>query len=264
MKRMTAFLLCLVCLMCLAACSSKEAAVEYYISRRQLEHSSGDVNLSVTEYDDEWRMISVATYLNGEISSRLDYSYSADESLVTVKTDSRLYGESLAEYRQEFDAEGRLSKSSSYNEGELVGSTEYSYDAEGRESELVSRDPNGKVYSRLIYEYDKKGNLISQSVESSAYISKLEHSYDKDGQLISTKSYRNGSLESRTEYTWEDGVRHGSSYDAEGKLIGTSHALHDDFGNVLLEDSYDKLGTQQLITRYEYIGTDGSVSSGIN
>ncbi|MBQ2960678.1 MAG: hypothetical protein IJE09_05605 [Oscillospiraceae bacterium] len=264
MKRMTAFLLCLVCLMCLAACGSKEPAVEYYISRRQLEHSTGDVNLSVTEYDDQWRMLSVDTYLNGEISSRLDYSYSEDESLVTVKSSSRLYGESIAEYRQKFDAEGRLSKSVAYNDGELVGSTEYSYDAEGRERELVSRDPNGEVYSRLIYEYDKKGNLISQSVETPAYTSKQEHSYDKAGQLISTKSYRNGSLESCAEYTWEDNVRHGSSYDAEGKLIGTNLAVYDEFGNILVEDSFDILGTLQLHSQYEYIGTDGSISSGIN
>ena len=264
MKRVIAALLCGLALLATTACAAKKPEVEYYLSKRQIEHSTGDINLSVTEYDDQWRMLSVDTYLNGEISSRLDYSYSADESLVTVKTDSVLYGESLAEYWQEFDAEGRLSKSAAYNDGELVGSTEYSYDAEGRERELVSRDPNGEIYSKLIYEYDKKGNLISQSVETSAYTSRQEHSYDKAGQLISTKSYRNGSLESRTEYTWEDGVRHGSSYDAQGKLIGTSHALHDDFGNVILEDSYDKLGTQQLITRYEYIGTDGSISSGIN
>ena len=264
MKKIIAALLCGLALLATTACAAKKPEVEYYLSRRQIEHSTGDINLTVNEYDDAWRMLSVDTYLNGEISSRLDYSYSADESLVTVKTDSVLYGESLAEYRQEFDAEGRLSKSTAYNDGELVGSTEYSYDAEGRERELVSRDPNGEIYSKLIYEYDKKGNLISQSVETSAYTSRQEHSYDKAGQLISTKSYRNGSLESRTEYTWEDNVRHGSSYDADDKLIGTSHALHDDFGNVLLEDSYDKLGTQQLITRYEYIGTDGSISSGIN
>ena len=264
MKKILAFLLCFVCLICLAACGSKEPPVEYYIGKRQLEHSTGDINLTVTEYDDEWRIRSVKTYLNGEISSELDYSYSEDESLMTVKTSSRIYGESVAEYRQEFDAEGRLSKSIAYNEGEPVGSTEYSYDAGGREHELVSRDPNGEIYSKLIYEYDKKGNLISQTVETSAYTSKQEHSYNKDGQLISTKSYRNDTLESRTEYIWEDGVRHGSSYDAEDKLIGTSHALHDEFGNVLLEDSYDKLGTQQRITRYEYIGTDGSISSSIN
>jgi len=264
MKKILAILLCFVCLICLAACGSKEPPVEYHISKRQLEHSSGDINLTVTEYDDKWQIVSVKTYLNGEISSELEYSYNEDSSLVTVKTMSKIYGESVSEYRQEFDGKGRLAKASSYNEGELVGSTEYSYDAEGRETELVSRDPNGEIYSKLIYEYDKKGNLISYTVETSAYSSRQEHSYNKDGQLISTKSYRNDTLESRTEYTWEDGVRHGSSYDAKDKLIGTSHALHDDFGNVLLEDSYDKLGTQQLITRYEYIGTDGSISSAIN
>lgn len=264
MKRLFAILLCCICLMCLAACGGKEPQPEFHISKRQLEHNTGDINLTVTEYDDKWQIVSVKTYLNGEISSELEYSYNEDSSLVTVKNRSKLYGESLSEYRQEFDSKGRLAKSVAYNDGELVGSTEYSYDAEGRETELVSRDPNGEIYSKLNYEYDKKGNLISQTVETSAYTSRQEHSYDKDGQLISTKSYRNGSLESRAEYTWEDGVRHGSSYDAQDKLIGTSHALHDDFGNVLLEDSYDKLGTQQLITRYEYIGTDGSISSAIN
>ena len=264
MKRTVAFFLCAVSLFCMTACGAKEAKTEHYISKRQLEHNTGDVNLTVHEYDDKWRMLSAKTYLNGELSSELEYSYSEDESLVTVKTSSKLYGESLAEYRQEFDSEGRLTKSVSYNDGVLVGSTEYSYDAKGRETELVSRDASGEIYSKLIYEYDKKGNLISQSVETSAYTSTQEHSYDKAGRLIGTKSYRNGSLESRTEYTWEDGVRHGSSYDAEDKLIGTSHALHDDFGNILLEDSYDKLGTQLLITRYEYIGTDGSVWGSIN
>jgi len=263
MKRVIAALLCGLALFSLTACASEKPEVEYYVSRRQIEHSTGDINLTVNEYDDQWRILSARTYLNGELSSELDYSYSEDESLMTVKTSSRLYGESVAEYRQEFDGEGRLSKSVAYNEGEPVGSTEYSYDAEGREHELVSRDPNGEIYSKLIYEYDKKGHLISYTVETSAYTSKQEYSYNKGGQLISTKSYRNDTLESRTEYSWEDGVRHGSSYDAQDKLIGTSHALHDEFGNVLLEDSYDKLGTQQLITRYEYIGTDGSVTSGI-
>ena len=262
MKRIFAAFLCAASFFCLTGCGAKEP--EFYVSKRQLEHSTGDINLTVHEYDDKWRMLSAKTYLNGELSSELVYSYSEDESLVTVKTDSRLYGESLAEYRQEFDSEGRLTKSVSYYDGVLVGSTEYSYDSKGRETELVSRDASGEIYSKLIYEYDKKGNLISQSVETSAYTSRQEHSYDKAGHLISTKSYRNGSLESRVEYTWEDGVRHGSSYDAEDKLIGTSHALHDDFGNILIEDSYDKLGTQQLITRYEYIGTDGSVTSAIN
>lgn len=262
MKRIFAAFLCALSLFCLTGCGAEKP--EFYVSKRQLEHSTGDINLTVHEYDDKWRMLSVKTYLNGELSSALDYSYSEDESLVTVKTDSRLYGESLAEYRQEFDSEGRLTKSVSYNDGVLIGSTEYSYDSKGRETELVSRDASGEIYSKLIYEYDKKGNLISQSVETSAYTSRQEHSYDKAGHLIGTKSYRNGSLESRVEYTWEDGVRHGSSYDAEDKLIGTSHALHDDFGNILIEDSYDKLGTQQLITRYEYIGTDGSVTSAIN
>ena len=264
MKRMIALFLCCLCLLCLTACGSNEPELEYYISKRQIEHSTGDINLTVHEYEDEWRILSAKTYLNGELSSELEYSYSEGGELMTVKTDSKLYGESSAEYRQEFDAAGKLIKSTSYNNGELVGSTEYSYDAEGRETELVSRDPSGEIYSKLVYEYDKKGNLVSQSIETSAYTSRQEHSYDKAGQLISTKSYRNGSLEGHTEYTWEDGVRHGSSYDGEDKLIGTSHALHDDFGNVLLEDSYDKLGTQQLITRYEYIGTDGSVTSGIN
>ena len=264
MKRLLAILLCFVCIVCLTACGEKEPQPEFHISKRQLEHNTGDINLTVTEYDDKWQIVSAKIYLNGEISSELEYSYNEDSSLVTVKTRSRLYGESVSEYRQEFDGEGRLSKSSSYNEGELVGSTEYSYDAEGRETELVSRDPNGEIYSKLKYEYDKKGNLIYYTVETSGYTLKQEHSYDKDGHIISTKTYRNDILESRAEYTWEDNVRHGSSYDAEDKLTGTSHALHDDFGNVLLEDSYDKLGTQQLITRYEYIGTDGSISSSIN
>lgn len=264
MKRLLAILLCFVCIVCLTACSEKEQQPEFHISKRQLEHNTGDINLTITEYDDKWQIVSAKSYLNGEISSELEYSYNEDSSLVTVKTSSRLYGESVSEYRQEFDGEGRLSKSSSYNEGELVGSTEYSYDAEGRGTELVSRDPNGEIYSKLKYEYDKKGNLISYTVETSGYTLKQEHSYDKDGHIISTKSYRNDILESRAEYSWEDNVRHGSSYDAEDKLTGTSHALHDDFGNVLLEDSYDKLGTQQLITRYEYIGTDGSISSSIN
>ena len=110
MKRVIAALLCGLALFSLTACASEKPEVEYYLSRRQIEHSTGDVNLTVNEYDDAWRMLSAKTYLNGELSSELDYTYSEDSGLVTVKTSSALYGESVSEYRQEFDEEGTLAK----------------------------------------------------------------------------------------------------------------------------------------------------------
>jgi len=264
MKRVIAALLCGLALFATTACAAKKPEVEYYLSKRQIEHSTGDINLTVNEYDDQWRILSAKTYLNGEISSELDYTYSEDSGLVTVKSSSKLYGESVSEYRQEFDDAGRLAKSVSYNEGAIVGSTEYSYDSEGRELEVKSFDADGNVYSTLTNEYDSKGNLISYTVKTAYYSSRQENTYDKYDRISCAEMFKNDELEAYIEFSGDKNSRQGSVYSPEGKVTGTTNVLYDDAGNVLVEENYDILGTLTMRTCYEYLGTDGSVSSGIN
>lgn len=264
MKRVIAALLCGLALFSLTACASEKPEVEYYLSRRQIEHSTGDVNLTVNEYDDAWRMLSAKTYLNGEISSEQEYIYSEDEGLMSVKTNSALYGESISEYRQEFDTEGRLSKSVAYNDGALVASTEFSYDSEGRTLEVKSFDADGNAYSTLTNEYDSKGNLISYTVKTAYYSSRQEHTYDKYERISRTEMFKNDELESYIEFTGDKNSRQGCVYSADGKVTGTTNVLYDDAGNVLMEENYDAHSTLTMRTCCEYIGTDGSVSSGIN
>ena len=263
MKRFFAILLCVFALLSMSACTAQKPEVEYYVSKRQIEHSTGDVNLTVNEYDDDWRILSAKTYLNGELSSTVEYFHNEDSSLVTSKTSSALYGESFSEYRQEFDEDGKLLKAEFYDNGFFAGSSEYIYDNQGREWKVLNRDAEGEVYSGLSNEYDSRGNLSSFVVEAIAYRSIETYVYDSKDRLIKTEMLNNDKLLNRAEYSWEGNTCHGSVYDADGKLLLNRVSQYDDAGNLLMEEQYDILGTLTMRTCYEYIGTDGTVSSGI-
>ena len=128
---------------------------------------------------------------------------------------------------------------------------------------MVTTDSDGDVVTTLLYDYDKKGNLVSYVMETSVYSSKNEYSYDKKNRLVATKVFHNDELVSRIEYTWDGNTQYGSVFAMGEQAARKTVTVYDEAGNVLIEENYDLLGTLQYRTCYEYTGTDGSISSGI-
>ena len=55
----------------------------------------------------------------------------------------------------------------------------------------------------------------------------------------------------------------GTSYKADGTPMGKQLLEYDDYGNLLRLESQKLQGITLSVICYEYIGTDGSISSGI-
>ena len=51
--------------------------------------------------------------------------------------------------------------------------------------------------------------------------------------------------------------------DGKEQLLGKNIYIFDDFGNSLVEETYDSMNVLDTRYCYEYKGTDGSISSGI-
>ena len=266
MKRMLTMCLCCVSLLCLMACNGTEdsgESVAYYVTKQYMEHDTGDINLTTYGYNDEWVIQSSQSYLNGVLSSGVEYSYNEDATVVTVTTTSAIYDPTVTEIHQTFDDSGKMVRAESYSGGTLEGASEYTYDSEGRESKVVTTDSDGGVVTTLLYDYDKKGNLVSYVMETPVYSSRNEYSYDRKNRLVTMKVFHNDELVSRIEYTWEGNTKYGSVFAMGEQAARKTVTVYDDVGNVLVEENYDLLGALQYRTCYEYTGTDGSVSSGI-
>lgn len=262
MKRLLAVWLCCASLLCLAACSGSED-VDYYVTKRYMEYDTGDINLTTYEYNDAWDVQFVQTYVNGAVSSGVEYSYNEDSTVVTIATTSATYDPTLTEIHQTFDDFGRLVRTVSYSGGTLEETSEYTYDAEGRESKVVTTDSDGNVVTTLLYEYDKKGNLVSYLMKTLVYSSRKEYSYDRKNRLVTMEVFHSDELVSRIEYTWDGNTQYGSVYTMGEQASRKTVTVYDDAGNVLVEENYDLLGTLLYRICYEYTGTDGSHSSGI-
>lgn len=261
MKKFAAFLLSLLLILSLTACAQKED-IQYHLSKRQLTHETGDVNLTTYVYNKDWKPLYTETLLNGNFASRVDYAYSEDGTVVTQNFTSATSEPSSSEHHSIYNEDGLLVESSSYSDGKLLGTSYYTYDENGREIELTSNDPDGNLLSTITHTYDKNGNLISSSNHYGNHISRNDYTYNSKNQRLTTETRINDQLNSRVEYIWNKNSCYGTVYSPEGTPMFKTLTVQDDFGNILLEETYDVLGTFTSRTCYEYIGTNGKISSG--
>lgn len=261
MKKTLALVTALLLLFLLAACSQKDD-VQYFLSKRQITHETGDVNLTTFLYDENRNILSSETLLNGVFASRVDYTYSEDGTVVTQDFTSATSEPSSSEIHSTYDENGKVTSASSYSNGRLIGTTYYTYDEHGREIKLESFDPDGKPLVTITHAYDQNGNLLSTSNHYGTYVSQTDHTYDSKGHRLTTETRINDQLNFRVEYIWNKNMCYGTVYSPEGTPMSKTLTVQDDHGNILLEESYDVLGTFTGRTCYEYIGTNGKISSG--
>ena len=272
MKKILSFIFCSFFIIGLVGCNAvtnKESSddivdqVSYQVTKRYIEHNTGDINIDDYTYDEEGNLLSAKLYLNDKFQSSVEYEYNKDSNIVTMTNTSSNSEITVTEFQQEFDAAGQLIKDSSYSDGTFAGSTEYYYDNEGRQTKMVTKHANSDMVITVFYEYDKSGNQILYGIDTGYYISKKEHFYNEENKLYRTDDYRNDELIYRTEYHWEENTRYGEVYDGKEQLLGKNIYIFDDFGNSLVEETYDSMDVLDTRYCYEYKGTDGSISSGI-
>ena len=272
MKKLLSFIFCSFFIIGLVGCNAvtnKESSddivdqVSYQVTKRYIEHNTGDINITDYTYDEEGNLLSTKLYLNDKFQSSVEYDYNKDSNIVTMTNVSSNSEITVTEVQQEFDDAGQLIKESSYSDGTFAGSTEYFYDNEGRQTKMVTKHANSDMIITVFYEYDKSGNQILYGIDTGFYVSKKEHFYNEENKIYRTDDYRNDELINRTEYHWEENTRYGEVYDGKEQLLGKNIYIFDDFGNSLVEETYDSMNVLDTRYCYEYKGTDGSISSGI-
>ena len=272
MKKILSFIFCSFFIIGLVGCNTvtnKESSddivdqVSYQVTKRYIEHNTGDINITDYTYDEEGNLLSTKLYLNDKFQSSVEYDYNKDSNIVTMTNTSSNSEITVTEVQQEFDDAGQLIKESSYSDGTFAGSTEYFYDNEGRQTKMVTKHANSDMIITVFYEYDKSGNQILYGIDTGFYVSKKEHFYNEENKIYRTDDYRNDELIYRTEYHWEENTRYGEVYDGKEQLLGKNIYIFDDFGNSLVEETYDSMNVLDTRYCYEYKGTDGSISSGI-
>lgn len=262
MKKLFAFTLSLLLLLTLCGCSEKEE-VEFYETRSYVKHNTGDINLSEKTYDENWNLLSDTLTLNGNFSSKVEYAYSEDFTVLTKNTTSAIYEPESSKVIRTFDEKGQVMKAETYDGDRHISTTEYTYDDNGEKIFVKSTQPESDIVTTIQRIFDDEGNLVTYIQDTGYYVGRYEYAYNQKNQRIREEYYRDDVQLSYTEFTWEGNVGTGTDYKADGTPMGKLILEYDDHGNLLRLESQDLLGTTQSIICYEYTGTDGSISSRI-
>lgn len=262
MKRLFAFCFALLLLLTLCACSKKDE-VTFHETRSYIKQSTGDINLIEKTYDENWNLLLSYVTLNGKFTSQTEYEYSEDFTVMTTKTTFADHEPDASRIIRTFDDQGQVIKAETYEGDLLISTTEYTYNDSGEKTFIKSTHPEDGIVTTIERFFDDHGNLITYIQDTGYYVGRYEYAYNQKSQRIREEYYRDGILLDYIEFTWEGNVGTGTSCKADGTPLGKQLLEYDDYGNLLRLESQDRLGATRTVSCYEYIGTDGSLSSGI-
>ena len=126
-----------------------------------------------------------------------------------------------------------------------------------------STQPESDIVTTIQRIFDEEGNLVTYIQNTGFYVGRYEYQYNQKNQRVREEYYRDDALLDYIDFTWEGNVGTGTSYQADGTPMGKKLLEYDKYGNLLRLESQDLLGTTLTVNCMEYIGTDGTVSSGI-
>lgn len=262
MKKVFALTLALMLTVSIFGCS-KKVKVDYYETKAYIQHDTGDVNLTENTYDENWNLLKQYTTLNGNFASQVEYEYSEDYTELVTKTTSAIYESESSKVIRTFDEKGQVIKAETYNGDRHISTTEYTYDENGEKILVRSTQPGSDIVMTIQRILDDRGNLVTYKQDTGYYVSRKEYAYDKKDHRIREEHYRDDEMTSCCDFAWEGNTGTGTDYTADGKPSAIRILEYDDAGNLLRYEIRDLLGTRKRLTCYEYIGTDGSISSGI-
>lgn len=259
MKRM--WLLLLAVLM-LSGCEKKDDA-QWYVSERYIEFETGDTNHITYTYDDQWRELGSQTLLNGEYASSVAYTYSEDGTIMTTTTDSAVYDPEVTEVHRTFDEKGNIIQTITYYNGKLHSTAEMTYDEQGREIQRLGTDAQSGITMKVSHTYDDADNVLTYCIDNGFYTSCREYTYDSKGRLASETVFQGDQMTGSITYTYTGNVCKGSWCDGQGKSLRQVVNTYDDYGNLLIEESYDLAGNLQSRYHHVYVSSDGRTSGSI-
>jgi hypothetical protein len=120
----------------------------------------------------------------------------------------------------------------------------YKYNSRNNCIEEIRHDPESKISSRTIMEYDKKGNKktrVSTYNQYNELSSKEVYKYDDKGNNIETAWHNAKSnliRKSAFKYDNKDNLIQMISYDAGGKLSDKVTYTYDEYGNMVTSVNY--------------------------
>jgi len=261
-KKLLTASLCFLISLTLFGCAKKEE-VKFYESKSYVKHNTGDVNLRESTYDENWNLTLSYTTLNGNFASKVEYEYSEDFTVLTSKSTSAIYPPETSKVIRTFDEKGQVIKAESYSGDRHISTTEYTYDDNGEMTFVRSTYPESDVVTTIQRIFDEEGNLVTYIQDTGYYVGRYEYAYNQKNQRIREEYYRDDVQLDSIEFTWEGNVGTGTSCKVDGTPMGKQLLEYDDHGNLLRLESQDLSGTTRSVICYEYIGTDGSISSGI-
>ena len=262
MKKLLSAALCFLLILSLFGCTEKEE-VKFYESKAYIKHNTGDINLRENTYDENWNLLQSYTTLNGTFASKTEYEYSEDFTVLTTKSTSAVYEPESSKVIRTFDEKGQVIKAESYSGDRHISTAEYTYNDDGETTFVRSTQPESDVVTTIQRIFDEEGNLVTYIQDTGYYVGRYEYAYNQKNQRIREEYYRDDVQLDYVDFTWEDNVGTGTSCKADGTPMGKQLLEYDDYGNLLRLESQDLLGTTRSVICYEYIGTDGSISSGI-
>lgn len=169
---------------------------------------------------------------NGEIIDKFIYVHNAGKVTDSIRLDR--YGNQVEKYSWQYDAKGnRVREIVLHNADSSVINTSYEYNTAGKLIRLSKKHSSDKTLDFLLtYQYDAKGNMIS------------EYKHFRDGKADYKKEYNYDSSGNKIAfilYTWE------------GKIAERLTYAYDKNGNLAEENRYDSAGAlnEQLVYKYD-------------
>ena len=262
MKKLIALLLSVLILTTLGGCTEKKE-VKYYEKRTYHQAHTGDITRSESTYDENWNLLLHHMTLNGNFTSKTEYAYSEDYTVLTTISTSASSGEKTSIIVRTFDEKGQIIQAETYEGDLLVHAGEYIYDENGGNTFVKATYPEDNIVITVQRSFDDAGNLITYIQDTGYSAGRYEYAYNQKNQRIREEYYRDDELVDYTEYVWEGNVGTGTVYNAGGTSISKKVLEYDDHGNLLRLESQNLSGVTQTVSCYEYVGTDGSISGGI-
>lgn len=196
---------------------------------------------NITIFNESGNVIREEVINNGEVDILIENDYENDALIKTTQTDYVNQIQQIWEFL--YDEFGRkIEKREYFQDGDYTP-TKYEYTTEGKLKMEAVLDDDGKIESKIDYEYDSVGNLINK-VEydtndfSTPWIS-TSYQYDINNKVV--KKEEQFSDKDPTTSTFE--------YDEAGELIG---------GKIYYSEDEDLIVDQQVIEDEEgnVIGTE--------
>lgn len=247
-------------LLLLTGCAQEPAEdVTWYIKEQVRTFFGTQTTHSVYEYNQDWSTGSITTYVDGELESTVTYERT-ETGYITRGTQDGV--EDVMELVITRDEAGNAIRTEQYLNGQLSSTAEATFDGQGNMLTYDTHVVGPDLYLHQETEYDAKGNKTKVTVDNGYGLTVTEYVYDSQNRLIKESSPESNAW---TEYAYEDSGKLETAliYGENGELTNKRISTYDDYGNLLLQETYDADGNIVLTTACSYVSTDGRISSGI-